>query len=153
MASQASRRAHRVNKFYAGYAIAMVSLALAAYVFTGRHGPGGAPLSLPSHFASDVIYVDLPRVSVDVGSGSGKHPGKLRMDLSLEVERQYAAQLEDYAPRITERLVDYMSRLDFDALSQPQATQIIRKYLVEQANTAGSPVPVVNVIFRQYLFL
>ena len=143
----------KLNKFLVGYALSLVTLALLAYLFTSRHDTAADGGSLLKTYASDVSYVNLPRVSLNVGSGSGAHPGRLRMDLSLEVDKKYAAQLEGYVPRITEKLADYTRTLDFDEISQPQAAQLIRKFLIEQANTAGSPVPVLNVLFRQYIII
>lgn len=103
--------------------------------------------------ASDLTYIDLPRISITLASIRTDHSGNVRMDITLEVEARYAAHIEGERPRITDRLVSYTQTLDYDELSRPKATLWLRPDLLKEVNTASAPYPIKDIIFRQFVVL
>lgn len=105
------------------------------------------------HFRSDVAYVDLPAMNLTMYTSSPNAAGRVRINLSLEVDKKYASKLEDYAPRITDRLIDYTRQLDFDEIKRPSATSWLRQRYLEISNDASTPVPIIDIIFKKFIVI
>jgi flagellar FliL protein len=75
------------------------------------------------------------------------------MDITLEVEDQYAERIEGYRSRIADRLVQYAQTLDYDDLTRPKATVRLKPDLLSEINSASAPVKVKDLIFREFLLL
>jgi len=71
----------------------------------------------------------------------------------LRLRNQYAGRIEDAEPRIADRLVEYLRNVDFDELSQPKATIWLRRNMLQEAAAASNPVPIVDIIFQQFVIL
>jgi flagellar basal body-associated protein FliL len=143
----------KLSLFIAGYIVGLTALAFIGYLYADftikaerRHQ------AEEQRFRSDLAYIALPRMNLTLPASAGQS-GRVRLDLKLAVEKQYAVRLEDVEPRIAERIVEYMHTLDFDDLSQPKATRWLRKRLLEEASAASSPLPIVDVVFDQLLIL
>ncbi len=147
-------RGNRFNFFVGAYALSLLILAVVGYYIYADHAQKNInTLGETGIFQTDIVYVDLPRVSVTLSSAQNGHDGSLRMDISLEIERKYAPFLEGRKPHISERLVTYGNRLDYDDLRRANATQHMREDILNEVNLASAPVPVKDIIFRQFLLL
>ncbi|MFY9287308.1 MAG: flagellar basal body-associated FliL family protein [Alphaproteobacteria bacterium] len=105
-----------------------------------------------NNFTTDVAFLTLPRMNFSILSQDGR-PGRLRIDMTLEVEQKNIARLEDYQPRITDRLSTYVRRMDMDDIRRPNAAVSLRKQLLKEVNNASYPVPVMDIIFRQFVIM
>ena len=142
----------KLSLFIAGYTFGLTMLACIGYLcadFTVKQQR--MHRTEEQRFRTDLAYVNLPRLNLTLPATSGQS-GRVRIDLSLAVEKQYAGRVEDIEPRIAERIGDYVSKLDFDDLSQPKATLWLRKKLLEEA-ASTTPLPIIDVIFDQFVIL
>ena len=92
-------------------------------------------------------------MNLTLTSPAGHGTGRIRLDITLAVEKKFAGRLADVEPRINDRLVAYMRKLDFDDLSQPKATMWLRQKLLEEAATASWPLPIMDVVFQQFVIM
>jgi flagellar basal body-associated protein FliL len=141
--------------FFAAYFVALTAFVWAGYFFyadyTLRSKAQTKPL-LPGQFQTDITYIDLPRITVALSSNSG-HGNNIHMDISLEVETKYATNIEGYRSRIKDRLIDYMRSLNYDDLIRPKSTLWLKPELLNIVNTASDPLPIKDVIFREFIVL
>ena len=147
-------RIRRVNRFLIAYCLALILLAIVGYSlsdYTIRSQQAQDALS-HKQFVTDVGFLSLPRMSMTISSGSGES-GRLRLDVSLEVEQKNLAQLEDFQPRINDKLVSFVRKLDMDDMRKPEALPELRKELLRQVNSVSYPVPVMDIVFRQFIIM
>jgi flagellar basal body-associated protein FliL len=104
-------------------------------------------------FRSDVAYVSLPRMNLTLGSSDGHKIGRVRLDVSLAVEKKYLEKIQGAEPRIADRLVGYLQNVDFDELSQPKSTIWLHRRLLQEAAAASAPLPIMDIIFQQFVIL
>ena len=144
----------KVQLFIAAYVLALVALAGVGYLYTDyaiqteRH-----QTAKDQRFRSDVAYVNLPRMNLTLPAAENRQGGHIRIDISLAVEKKYAGRVEDMGPRITDRISNYVRNLDYDSLSEPKATLWLHKRLLEEATNASNPLPIVDVIFENFVIL
>jgi flagellar basal body-associated protein FliL len=139
--------------FFIGYVTGLIILAGVGYLYADYKIQMARHDRLEEQrFRSDVAYVNLPRMNLTVGS-STHGTGRVRMDISLAVEKKYAGRIQDAEPRIADRLVEYMRNVDFDDLSQPRATVWLHKRLLEEASSASGSLPIMDVVLQQFIIL
>jgi flagellar basal body-associated protein FliL len=147
-------RKYRTGLLIGGYVFALSALAFFGYYVedyslrADHHKIEQLPL-----FSSDLTYFDLPRMSLTLTSSSKNGPTRVRCDISLEVAEKDRQRLLDYQPRISDRLVDYMRRLDGEEILRPNVTGWLRRDLLDQVNTVSDPIAVRDIIFRQFVIL
>jgi len=154
MKSFASR--HRLSTFIIAYVSVFLVLGWFGYHMSVRMGM--ARLPPPSHhFATDMSYLDLPRMVVSVG-GSGEGGGgiwapRVRLDITLEVAGKDAEILRGYQPQIMEKIAAYMMKLKPEDLTRRGSMQWLRGELLNRINNADMPVPVHDVLFRELIIM
>ena len=154
----AGMRIRRENLFLTTYVMVLTLLAVMGYVasdYTIRQQQArdaAARGSSPS-FTTDVGFVALPRMNMTMTSSKGQATGRIRIDISLEVQQKDLARLEDYQPLITDRLISYVRKLDIEDIRRPNAVPNLRQDLLKQVNNASYPVPVLDIIFRQFVIM
>jgi flagellar basal body-associated protein FliL len=137
----------------AAYILGLSGLAAVGYIYADYKVEATRHVSVVNKkFETDVAYVDLPQMNLSIQSGDGAS-GRVRINISIEVDKKYAAKVEDYAPRITDRIVTYMQKQDFDEINEPHASKWLKPRLVQITNTAMENVPIIDIIFRQFLIL
>lgn len=144
----------KINLFLTAYVAALVLLAVVGYLagdYTARLDAERKAELASQHFASDVSYVDLPRVSMSLSSADGSN-GRIRIDMSIEVEKRNMGRIQDYQPVISERLVKYIRNLQVDDVRKPNAVPQLRKNLLKEVNSV-SRMPVMDIIFRQFVIM
>lgn len=103
-------------------------------------------------FQSDMAYVDLPRISVTLSSANG-HAGTVRMDVTLEVENKYVAQVQGFRPRIADRLIRYAQTLNYDDLAAAKSIVWLKPDMLQEIQDSGTPAPIRDIIFREFIVL
>ena len=99
----------------------------------------------------DIVYIDLPRISVTLSSSGANLSGSVRMDLMLEVDGQYASKIQGYRARITDGLIRYTQTLDYAELARPKATARLKPDLLREVNEVSAPVPIRDLVFREFV--
>lgn len=142
----------KTHHYVVAYLIALITLAFVGYYFAGYElDKVQIQKSIKNDkFQTDLSYVELPRMNVTLSSSRSDFSGRVRMDISLVVEKQYADRLEGFKSRINDRLLSYTSRLDLDMVSKPQSAVWLRRNLLKEVNAASFPVPVIDIVFRQF---
>ncbi|SDX29260.1 flagellar FliL protein [Ruegeria halocynthiae] len=74
----------------------------------------------------DVSFVDLPAVIISVKAADSRH---LKFHAQLEVNADYAAEVEKMQPRIMDVLNSYLRAIDLTVLEDPLALIRIRGHL------------------------
>ncbi len=147
----------RTYIYAAVYVLSLVGLAVIGYVVGDHYGLSRAHMMAGNggsrNFASDVSFYDLPRMNLTLATTNNNKTGKVRIDISLEVEKKYYDRMKDYQPRLSDRIVTFVRNQDMDALREPYNQREFRKELVNEVNKVASPVPVLDVILRQMVFL
>ena len=138
--------------FLAAYLAGLVSLAIVGFLYADytikseRHKE-----VLNDKFHTDVTYISLPQMNMTMTSSVNQASGRVRINLSLEVDKKYATKVEDYAPHISESIANYMRKLDLEDVSRPGASKWLREHLLQIANKASATAPIIDVIFEQFL--
>lgn len=102
-------------------------------------------------FQSDIVYVDLPRIAVQLPSGT--HTGNIRMEITLEVDDKYAAKIQGDRPRIADQLVNYAQTLNYDDLTRPKSTLWLKPDLLQEIKKVTAPTPIHDIMLRQLIIL
>lgn len=147
----------RINRNFAF--VATYGIALCIFMWVGYYSYADYTLRARYHeqstaqqFQTDLAYIDLPNISVTLPSS--KPDGvKLRMDITLAVEDQFAAQLVGYQPRITDRLIHYMEKMDYDDVVRPHSSVWLKPDMLAEINKASAPVPVRDLVFKEFIVL
>ncbi len=146
----------KINPFVIGYILGLAFLAFLGYSagdYTARVKEKQQIDLVKSHnFTTDVAFVDLPRMNLTIASTTGT-AGRIRIDMSLEVEKKNLARVEDFQPIIMDRLVSYVQQLDAKDMRKANAPPNLRKELLEEVNKVSYPMPVLDVIFKQFVVL
>lgn len=147
-------KGHHIAIFLVAYIMAFVLSAWAGYYYYNDYAMAKAPRPVITNpnFHSDLSYMDIPRISVTLPN-SGAHPGIVRMDISLEVDKKYVTRLEGLRPRLTDRLISFTENLDYDQLKDPDAAAMLKPQLLEKIRESTGDMPIRDVIFRQLLVL
>ena len=140
--------------FLTAYIVAFVVSGWAGYYFYSDYTLRAThqKVQQAQRFQTDLAYVDLPRISI-LRPSSNSHTGTVRMDITLEVDNRYAAELEGFRPRIADELTRYAQTLNYDDLADAKSTTWLKPDLLQEIKKAGSPAPIRDIIFRQFLVL
>ncbi len=144
----------KINPFLVAYVMALIVLAGLGYMlsdYTIRSQEQHAALA-NKKFVTDVGFVALPQMDMSMASTNGQR-GQLRMNISLEIEQKNMARMEDFQSRVTDRLVSYVRKMDIDAIRKPNALPMLRKELLKEVNSSSYPVPVLDIVFRQFIIM
>ncbi|MBV8059984.1 MAG: flagellar basal body-associated FliL family protein [Alphaproteobacteria bacterium] len=142
----------KTKHFVIAYLVGLFGLAVLGYYFAdyALEKVQAKKTVINDKFQTDLSYVELPRMNVTLTSAHADFSGRVRMDISLVVEKKYADRLEGFKPRINDRLMSFASHMDLDTISRPQASALLRHYILKEVNAASFPVPVIDVVFRQF---
>ncbi len=118
---------------------------------TGKYA-GGKPLVL----RDDSLY-SLPIMRVNVSKGKSKGTtasgGELRMGIDLKVDPRDRVLLQQYTPRIMDRITATMQRVELGEISEPSELGWLRNELLEEINRVSGPIQVLSVGFRNIVSL
>ena len=144
----------KLSNFALSYTMVVTVLLVLGFYAAGRAGIIPTELKHTAghpSFATEMTYYDIPRMTVAMSSGGGG--AHLRLDISLEVANKDRDVVEGYQPRITDKLNKYISTLRPDQLERPNAMPWLREELLKQINSVGSPVPIHDLMFRQFVIM
>ena len=100
-------------------------------------------------FATDFVYVDLPRISVSVNGGNDRV--HMQIDLSLEVTKEDASILEGYRPRLVDQLNRFFGGLHPNQVTSARSLPWVRSEILKQVNHADLPIPVHAVWLQRFI--
>lgn len=101
----------------------------------------------------DRYFYNMGRTTINVGGSFTAAHGAVRMAISLEVEEKDAALIDSYAPRIMDRVQNYMGAIPIDDVRRGTSLEWLRRELLWEANQASGPVRILNVNFREFLLV
>src|SRR5579859_6413751 len=143
-----------LNRFMAAYVVALAFLAFVGYT------AGNYTIQTEHHkavekqyFATDMALYDLPRMTINIPAVGKSQTRHVRIDVSLEVAKQDMPRLSSYEPRIIDKVSTYMRHQDADDLRPSSAMHWLHETILNEVNNASNPVPVHDVIFRQFVIL
>jgi flagellar basal body-associated protein FliL len=102
-------------------------------------------------FTTEMSYYDLPRMTVAMAEGPDA--AHVRLDISLEIANKDKIVVEGYQPRMTDTLNHFLSTLRPEQLQRPNVLPWLREELLKQVNSVGSPAPVHDLTFRQFVIM
>lgn len=147
-------KAKRINPFLVAYVVCLMGLAVAGYMVGDYTIRAELHKTLrQEYFTTDLALYDLPRININMTSNSKTNSNRLRVDVSLEVAKQDLAKLSRVQPRITDRLVTFMRKQDIEEVRPPTAMVWLHRVLLEEVNDASRPVPIRDIVFRQFIVL
>jgi flagellar basal body-associated protein FliL len=141
----------RINPFLVAYLVALISLAVVGYYVADFEIKNVHEKSEEKFFSTDLAFYDLPRINLILSAYGPNKSGKVRMDISLEVAEKDMQRLKDYQPRIMDTLVNYMRQFDVDEVSPPKVMALLHENLLNEVNLASKPVPIRNIVFREFV--
>jgi flagellar basal body-associated protein FliL len=109
--------------------------------------------NLPHHghlFANgkETAYYDLPRISLGNIPGMG-HSHTMKIALSLEVPADQYQRIEDFEPRIIEKILLFMHDQKPEDLERADGQQRLRESLKDTISHGAVPIKVVSVAIRE----
>lgn len=146
----------KINPFVVAYVMVLIGLAVTGYIlsdYTIRNEAAHKAAITNKNFATDIGFLDLPRINTSLPSGAAGRSGHLRMDITLKVEQKNLPRIEDFEPKITDRIVSYVQRLDMEDMQEKDSLPQLRKELLRQVNSASYPVPVIDIVFQEVVVL
>jgi flagellar basal body-associated protein FliL len=146
----------KINPFLIAYAVGLIVLAAAGYAcadFTMRADETHKELMREAKAHTDVAFVDVPRLNLMLPSFQGQRTGRVRMDIALEIDKKYTLELQGMMPRISARIADYARTIDIKDVTPPDATRRLRQNLLQEAAAGGFPIPIIDVIFKQFVIM
>lgn len=144
----------KINFFIVGYVLAFVILAFVGYKLSDNEQVTTAyhKMVTREYFETDLAIYDLPRINVNLTGIDGK-TARVRIDISLEVAKADMARLDGFRPRITDKVISYMRSQNIDEITPPEAMRDLHESLLKVVDGASRPIPVHDVIFRQFLVM
>lgn len=150
---------HKSKLFIGGYVVSLVLIALMGYGVAsqiwGSHTttkPEKPAAKLDEkYFASDLALYDLPSIDVTLPNNHGQTT-HLRLDISLEVSKKDLDRLEGFKPRLTNRIMNYMQGQKLETIKTADALLGLHSQLLREVGIT-QPVPVHEVVFRQFMLL
>jgi len=95
-------------------------------------------------------FYRLPRMDLTLASFRGDMH-HVRLGINLEIDQKNVIRFEDFQPRVSERIIEFLGRQDVDKIGRPAAARELRHDLLHVANEASKPVPVSDIIFREFV--
>ncbi len=96
----------------------------------------------------DVAFVDLPPVIVSVNAGDSRH---LKFHTQLEVNADYAADVEKMQPRIMDVLNGYLRAVELSDLEDSLALMRIRGHLLRRIGIVTGEGRVRDVLVMEFV--
>jgi flagellar basal body-associated protein FliL len=143
-----------VSGLVASYAMVVVMLAGFGLYAADRAGMLPSTQKIPAGhalFTTEMAYYDLPHMTVAMASGGAS--SHVRLDISIEIASKDMMIVEGYQPRMTDGLNRFLSHLRPDQIARPNALPWLRAELLKQVNSVGSPAPVHDLTFRQFVVM
>ena len=142
--------------FFVGYSIALIVMAIVGYDLAsevwGSHNYYQLRSGItPKYFATDLALYDLPSISVSLPNSQGQ-PTHVRIDISLEVARKDLIRIEGLQPRLTSHITSFMQKKNIDTIRSHDSLIGLHYELLNEV-AASQPVPVHEVVFRQFMLL
>ncbi len=110
--------------------------------------------SMPPHISqTPLAYCDLPRMTVSLGGSDSKTAPRIRLDIALEVASKDVLTIDSVQSRIADRLAAFLGQLSLKQIERPGSVAWLRDQMLKQVNSAGLPVPVHDLMFRQLVIL
>lgn len=116
--------------------------------FIGRSDSKAMPVSV-----FDRSFYNMRRTSINVGGSFTAAHGAIRTAISLEIEEKDADLINNYAPRIMDRVQNYMGSVPIDDLRGSASLEWLRRELLWEVNQASGPVRIFSVNFREFLLV
>jgi flagellar basal body-associated protein FliL len=149
-------KSNRLYYFIAAYTLVLGFLASLGYVEIGKlHEEQEKKARESVHeevvaTASNKALYRLPRMELTLPSfESGPHHA--RIDISLEMDKGNIERFNDFQPRVSDRIIDFLRQQNVDEIRRPSFTPVLRSDLLKQINMASSPIPVTDIIFREFV--
>jgi flagellar FliL protein len=95
-------------------------------------------------------FYRLPRIEISVPDTNGALHFT-RIGINLEIEEKNVARFEDYAPRVSDRLIHYFEQTDAETIGKANTSHRLRRNLLEEINDASKPVQVSDLVFREFV--
>ena len=100
-------------------------------------------------FVTDMTYVDLPRLTTYVSAGG--QSVHLRLDVALEVANKDSIRIQGETPQIAESLTVFLENVTPDQLRGNKTANWLRGEMLRVVNNVTAPVPVHDLLFRQFV--
>lgn len=116
------------------------------------HGKETAKTSVyKNSAASNLVYYDLPRVSLSMESGSTSS-GTMKLDLSLEVPKGQVGRIADFEPRIVEKIMFFMQKQSYEQFNKPGGAKELRTSLEHEIRNGAFPIQIASINVRRMVF-
>jgi flagellar basal body-associated protein FliL len=141
----------RLMQLYIFVLLVFAGLASCGYFFAEEAGLIKRPAPMTHKFVSEMAYIDLPRMIVDMG-----HKGSLsqvQVDISLEIADKDKYVVEGYKPLITDKINNFLANEKPEEIERISKMPWLRHEILRQINSAGAPVPVYDVFFREMFIM
>ena len=145
---------HKINFFIVGYTMTFIFLAIVGYMAADVSNNKSIHRDKTDarYFMTDLAMYDLPRMNIYLSSGHGT-ASHIRVEVSLEIAKKDIDRLNNYKPRITNKIVAYMSNQNTDKIVSAEGFHSLHTGLMEVVESENQPVPVHDIIFRQLLVM
>jgi flagellar basal body-associated protein FliL len=156
MAARHFIRNARLYSFIAGYVLVLGCLAYFGYVELSEfeetqkqkaHAAKHEDLASTNALKT---YYTLPRMELTLSSFEGE-THHARLGISLEIEKINLERFADFQPRVSDRIINFMRHKDIEEIRKPAAMFTLRRDLLHEVNQASAPIPVSDIIFREFV--
>lgn len=144
----AIRRSNRLYFFIAGYTLVFGFLASFGYVQVANVRE--AQKQEYEKQAHAKTFFSMPRMELTLSSYAGV-AHHARIGLNLQIDQKNLSRFEDFQPRVSDRIINFLNHQDIEELRNPNQMYDLRHSLLYEINAASGPVPVSDVIFREFV--
>ncbi|MDP9127661.1 MAG: flagellar basal body-associated FliL family protein [Pseudomonadota bacterium] len=144
------RKHNRLYFFIAGYTLVFGFLASFGYIGITNIQKDIKRKHELAETGSLKTFYTLPRIDLTVGSFAGEMH-HARIGISLEMDMKNLDQFEDFQPRVSDRIVDFLRQQNIEDIRRPSKSRELRHDLLHEINAASGPVKVSDVIFREFV--
>ncbi len=96
------------------------------------------------HNGVPTVFYNLPQMSVGGVSANG-HTSVLKIRLSIEVPIKDYRRVEDFEPRMVEKILLFMRQKNPDELRQADGEERLRESLLQEIGNGAFPIPVMGI--------
>jgi flagellar basal body-associated protein FliL len=140
----------RIFYVYAFAVLMFLTLAIFGYCVADMNGLR-RPVPLAGNFVTDMAYIDLPRINLQVGDANNE--AHMRIEIALEVAKKDIPTVEGYQPQITDRLNLFLAHMRPEQLRQLRNIPELRADMLRLVNDMGSPAPIHDLMLRQMIIM
>jgi len=147
-------RGWRISRFIVAYVTVLAMLSIIGYYYAGASSnkPDHAPSARSdNYFSTDLAFFDLPSITLNLGGEDGT--SHIDLDVSLEVAKKDMRRIEDFGPRIADRILFTMRRQHTDQLQTQKDMAKLHTEMLNDLNTNVMPIPIHDVIFRKLVIM